>query len=323
MKKLIALDREVKLNVISIVRYQIAALLLKYFSSFAFMRRLYRFAGNSLGDRHTTVSQSELERGIWLCERFREEGFSEDKKNIVLELGTGWTHFYAIFIRLFFKTEIVLFDIHDNRNLLSLKNRCAKLLNALLTPSFLGLFQDWDLGNAKELLGRIIAADGFNEVYRQLNMSYLIETQGRLDALSEDTFDVIFSVDVLEHVKRESFSRSVADIYRVLKPGGISIHQIGIDDHLAHYAPGMYAKNYLRYSTSTWKLLYENQLQYFNRLQLPEILSMFDATGFKLQHSETEEDASLDNSRVHFEFRRFDKKTLNVTRAFLVHRKPL
>jgi SAM-dependent methyltransferase len=303
-------------------RYFTAALALKILSSTGFLRRFYRFLGNHTGERHTAVTRVEIGRGLWLYDRLRELGFSSERKISALELGTGWTHFYAVFLRLFFPMETALFDVQDNRNFFAFRKRCENLLGAFATSPLAGLEKAGE-GNAPDrLLKEVIRADDFPSSYRLLDMTYLVDERGRLDGLADNSFDLVFSVDVLEHVERDVFSRSMDWIYRALKPGGISIHQVGLDDHLAHYAPGMPAKNYLRYSTPVWKFWFENRLQYFNRMQAPEILSAFDASGFESLHCATQKDSRTACPKVHAEFRRFDQDALDSVRACLIHRKP-
>ncbi len=221
------------------------------------------------------------------------------------------------------KAKLTLFDVQDNRNFESFKKRCGNLLIALsAVPSLMSkTAEELDIANA--LLRDIIAINDFDKLYDLLNMRYLIDPQGSLDSIQDKAFDVVFSMDVLEHVDHDAFHSTVQNIHRLLKPGGVSIHQIGLDDHLTHYVPGMPLKNYLRYSTFIWKLFFENRLQYFNRLQLPEILSSFEASGFDLIQSETEEDVNLGGIHPHPEFLRFDNNALKATRAYLVHRKPI
>ncbi|MGH8573588.1 MAG: hypothetical protein ACREX8_13590, partial [Gammaproteobacteria bacterium] len=74
----------------------------------------------------------------------------------------------------------------------------------------------------------------------------------------------------------------LADFHRTLKPGGYMIHQIGIDDHLQHYDPAESPKNYLRFSDRAWKLLFENDVQYFNRLQACDWIDRIGSAGFVL-----------------------------------------
>lgn len=46
--------------------------------------------------------------------------------------------------------------------------------------------------------------------------------------LEDNSFDVLFSLSVLEHVEDDDFNRCFADMARILKPGGIMLHAIDV-----------------------------------------------------------------------------------------------
>jgi SAM-dependent methyltransferase len=56
--------------------------------------------------------------------------------------------------------------------------------------------------------------------------------------LEPESFDVVLSVSVLEHVKIDDLGRVFADIYRCLRPGGVAFHAI---DHWLACEPFAYA----------------------------------------------------------------------------------
>jgi SAM-dependent methyltransferase len=311
------------MNIFLSVKYSIIALILKIFSSTEFLRSFYRFLGNNFGSRHVKVSPIEIKRGNWLVQIIIEMGLSSNNELEILEVGTGWTHYYSIYLRLFLNAKMTLFDIQDNRNITAFYKRCINLLEKLSVSTSDWLYDGEENEKARAILKNIIAVNGFDELYKLLNMTYQIDLGGTLDSLRENTYDVVFSVDVFEHVGIESLVSTIRNIHRLLKPGGLSIHQIGLDDHLAHYVPGMPSKNYLKYSSFTWKLFFENKLQYINRLQLPQFLSAFDENGFVFISSEIEEDAALGKIYPNTEFLQFDRSILNITRAYLIHRKPV
>ncbi|HXP59393.1 MAG TPA: class I SAM-dependent methyltransferase [Dongiaceae bacterium] len=304
---------------LSWLRYRMAALGLKSFSATQTTRRLYRWLGNSFGQRrHSGVSAVDLSRGLWLCDQVKQSELCLDKSSAVLELGTGWTHFYAVFLRLFFETRITLFDVQDNRQLNALKRRFADL------ESKLALVRPDDGQSIHRLVRQIREVRSFTELYASLGLVYVLEPNGSLAAMRDRSFDMVFSMDVLEHVQRASVPGVISGMYRVLKPGGLCLHQIGLDDHLSHYAAGMPSKNYLRYSDGIWKAMFENEIQYFNRLQLPEFEEAFAASGFQLLSRQTEDDPrSLSRIVPHAQYLRFDASALAATRALLTYRKPL
>ena len=103
--------------------------------------------------------------------------------------------------------------------------------------------------------------------------------------------------------------------------GGISIHQIGIDDHLRLYDTKESAKNYLRYSTKTWKRWFENGVQYHNRLQKADYEQKFRDVGFELL-DEWAERCSIDGLPINNEWDRYTEDDLRTTILTLVLRKP-
>ena len=96
-----------------------------------------------------------------------------------------------------------------------------------------------------------------------LGFQYVLESSGSLSNLKDETFDLIFSFDVLEHIKSSIVADYIQDVHRLLKPGGYSIHQIDLADHLAYFDPGVHGKYYMKHSDKAWKYFFENEVLYF------------------------------------------------------------
>jgi hypothetical protein len=261
------------------LRYMLAASALKAFSLNATTRGLYRRLGNELGARRRAANldlSTYVSRGDLLVELIRKYLAAQEDQHL-LEIGTGWMHWFALYVRLFLKAEIATFDVWDNRQFDALKSAFERLEPILIERDA--------PRTVRENLRAILFANDFADLYRRLNLSYVIGSDGSLAAFADNSCNCIFSLHVLEHVTRESVKRLCAEIYRLLVPGGFSIHQIGIDDHLSHYDPTCSPKQYLRYSDRTWKLLFENSVQYINRLQMSDWLKAFCATGFLVRET--------------------------------------
>jgi len=303
--------------------YQSVAIVLKAFSATRGTRKTYRWLGNQLGQsqRKKAFSLYYLERGKWLLDRVAEMGLVLDTGSSALEVGTGWMHFYAIFLRLFSTPQITVFDVTDNRQLSALQGTFYRL------PEYLKTHFSLDkTGNdaVQKLTRQIAAVSAFDELYKLLGFTYRIDPNGDLGSFADDSFDLLFSFDVLEHIPHDNLGNSIGSYYRVLKPGGYSIHQIGLDDHLAHYDRKASRKQFLSYSESEWKLRFENQVQYFNRVPYSEFLTCFENCGFRqVQARVLREPGALRGLSVAKQYHNLSMEDLEATRAFLVHRKPV
>jgi len=303
--------------------YQSVAIVLKAFSATRGTRRLYRWLGNRVGQDWRKKEQALFypERGIWLIDCLAELGLALTPSSRVLEVGTGWMHFYAIFLRLFSTPQITVFDVVDNRQLSALQWRFCKISEYLATHSSL---DEEKINAIKELTRRIAAVSTFDELYELLGFTYRIDPVGDLGGFEENSFDLVFSFDVLEHVQRDILGDSIAAYYRVLKPGGYSIHQVALDDHMAQYVKGASPKQFLSYSEFSWKLRFENRLQHINRVPHSEYLALFENCGFEpVQVSALREPESIQGLSIAKQYRNMSLEDLEATRSFLVHRKPV
>ncbi len=111
------------------IKYVMTAAALKSFSTSPQTKRMYRFLGNRLGQSKRIqygVSRKYLDRAriiLELCERHH----AIQKDDRLLEVGTGWVHWEATIIRLFYDVEITLFDVWDNHQLSAYKHYIGQL----------------------------------------------------------------------------------------------------------------------------------------------------------------------------------------------------
>ena len=296
-------------------RYLFTAIALKTLGSTSYSRSLYKKLGNRIGyRRRTELTESYVRRGVWLLEHLTTLRLT-DRNVTFLELGTGWMHFYSIFIRLFFDFRGVLYDVWDNRQLEPLKSNFEQLADWLPTLACLSPNQRM---RAREIIDQIASVESFDALYRLLNLEYVVDASATLSSLPRETYDIVFSFDVLEHVRARSLAQSISNYHRVLKPGGYSIHQVGVDDHLSHYAPSASPKRYQAFSDMRWKLFYENQVQYFNRVSYDEFRRLFLDGGF--DETETYVDrspAAFAGLKIASNYRHQTKESLEAVRAYL------
>jgi SAM-dependent methyltransferase len=298
-----------------------AAFALKVFSASSQTKRLYRFLGNTLRARKRArmgLQASHLSRAEWFLGLFDRYGIVENRQGArLLELGTGWVHWDATVLRLFHDVDVTLFDVWDNRQLQTFKTCFAQFADVFGRDLQVSELQR---ERAQKLLAIIAAVNSFDELYDSFGFRYVIEPTGTLQSFQDESFDALFSFNVLEHVGRGIIAGYVKDLYRLLRPKGYSMHGIDISDHLAHYDRSVCHKNYLRFSDSTWRRVFENDVQYFNRVQRGQWLRMFSKAGFELLEEESVYQPI--HTRIHSEYAALDRQDIECVQLKIIHRKP-
>jgi cyclopropane fatty-acyl-phospholipid synthase-like methyltransferase len=293
----------------TVIKYGLAAAALKAASINDTTAKLYRQIGNALGGkkRENTDLGIYLDRANLLLDLYRKYDRPQPGDRF-LELGTGWMHFYAVFLRLFIDARMVTLDMWDNRQIGAFRACFARLRSMLTDPQ------------AISTIDRVLQAQSFDELYRILDMQHVIVPDGSLDQFPDGSLASVFSMHVLEHVPREVAPQLVRSIHRVLKPGRLTVHQIGIDDHLAHYDTTVNEKQYITYSEKTWSRWFANRVQGINRLQMSDWLRAFEQAGFELVEKITLS-TQLDGLRIAPQWAQYSREDLAVTNLTVVMRK--
>jgi predicted SAM-dependent methyltransferase len=91
----------------------------------------------------------------------------------------------------------------------------------------------------------------------------------------DESLDIVYASHVLEHIKDDR--RAIAEVYRVLTPGGIAVLPVPIVNHItAEYTePNPYEHGHVRACGK----------DYFNRFIAPAVVfDLFDSENFKAKH---------------------------------------
>lgn len=269
---------------ILMIKYMLAAGALKAFSTNAWTRKIYRQLGNKLGNRSRNkgIPAHYIQRAHENLLKIETYGKIRDGMQLV-ELGTGWAHWEAVFTRLFYDVNFILFDVWDNRQFSGFHRYCSDLRRRLRTEVDRPAAQ---IDRAELILDQLINLNSFDEVYDLLGFKYVINDKGSLSAIDSGLIDLVISSDVLEHVHVNSIDTLMQDMFRILRSGGASSHQIVPYDHLAIYDRAVNGKNYIKYSDWAWKTFFENEVQYFNRVQQSEWIEKFSEHGFKILYEQ-------------------------------------
>ena len=148
------------------------------------------------------------------------------------------------------------------------------------------------------------------EVY---GIAYLAPADARRLQVADNTFDLITTTSVLEHVPSEIIPEILSECFRVLKPNGVMVHTIDYSDHYAHSDGSINNYNYLQFTKDQWKK-YNPDIHYQNRMRTNYYLSVFEQAGFSvLSKREWAGDAAeLANILIAPDFREFSTPELLV-----------
>ena len=303
------------------LRYYAAAAALKAFSCSSPTKKVYRALGNTFGAKKRGSHQMPsyyFDRVNDTLRLARIYAILKDGYRL-LELGTGWLHWEAITSRLFFDVHGILFDVWDNRQIEGLKNYLSQLDNMLdkLTAD------DMQRASAHRLISQIKEVNRYQDLYELLGFEYVIDSRGNLDVLEENSFDLVISRGVMEHIRVKEAPDFVRGIARVLKPGGHSVHSINIRDHLEQYDKAVSRKQYFQYPEWVWRTFFENDVQYINRIQRSDWLALFRKAGLLLVEEKVQEE-DLSGVRVAKAYQhRYKEDDLRCGGLAIVHSKPM
>lgn len=284
------------------------------------MRRIYRVLGNTVGMKKRLSGDvpsyyfERIRRMLRLSKNF------DIIKNgdRILEVGTGWLHWEATTIKLFFDINAILFDVWDNRQFNAMKYYFS-VLDKQLDLEF--DLNDMQRARAHEMIRQILSADSLDSLYKQFGFQYIVDDTGTLKGFPDQSFDLIISAGVMEHINKDIVGTYVQDFYRILKPGGYSIHSINIGDHLYAYDTSVSPKEYLRFSDTVWKIFFQNDVQYINRIQRSEWLDLFDKAGMQFIDEESKY-TTIESLKIHRQHKNLSKSDIGCTLLKIVHQRP-
>lgn len=107
-------------------------------------------------------------------------------------------------------------------------------------------------------------------------VKYLSPCNAENTGLPSSSFDLIYSHAVLEHVHGPKLVLS--EMLRLLRPGGITSHQIDTRNHLDFSRP----MDHLAVPEWVWNLMTSNRSSYTNRYTIPMWSELFAHSGFEI-----------------------------------------
>jgi SAM-dependent methyltransferase len=205
------------------------------------------------------------------------------KGAIVFEIGTGWIPIFPILFYLIGAKKVYTYDHERHLRLSS--------IHALL-DTFCSYLSDIAkaIGISKEEINdKLNALKKFktiNEFFSACNIEYFAPSDAGKSLHENNSIDVVFSFEVLEHVSPKNLVDICQESKRILKRDGIGFHAIGLHDHYNGFDNSVSKVNFLKYSEKFWATFVKNKISYHNRLREVDFFRAFENDGGEIVWSD-------------------------------------
>jgi len=121
----------------------------------------------------------------------------------------------------------------------------------------------------------MVHSESLIDLLKECRAEFLGGGVSSLAHLPSKSVDYCFSNAVLEHIPKADFAQFTLDLYRIMKPEGVSVHRIDLRDHLES------GLNNLRFTEAIWEgPLFRKSGFYTNRMRFSELVELFGRAEF-------------------------------------------
>ena len=281
---------------------------------------------NSLLQRHLTgtlaLGEALFETKVGQCrhhlQRFRQLSGLQRPPDAALELGTGWYPVVPIGLALAGTGAVTTIDVSSLLERERVRRTVALYASALESGRLRDALPRIDSGRAAQVLAASRAPKALcpTELLAVVGVRAVVGDV-RAARLPADSTELLVSNNTLEHIPPCTLVEILAELRRLAAAGAVMDHFVDISDHYAHFDRSISEFNYLRFPPAVWRL-FNNPLQYQNRLRASDYRNLIEGAGFRVVDEETErgEAAHLERLKVVAAFRRYSRDDLLVLRAW-------
>jgi SAM-dependent methyltransferase len=273
---------------------------------------------------------SALSTGIETWRRLEEQGVTPMGK-VFLEIGTGRVPLAPLAYWLMGAHRTITLDLHPYVRedlvlesvawLMHHQEEVEQLFGSRLDHQRLAALRDcWKWGRPGTRRGQHLLAD----VLECCDIRYLAPGDATMVPLFGQSIDFHTSTNVLEHIPLEGVQAILQEGNRLIRPGGLFIHQIDYSDHFSHSDSRLSPIHFLQYSEKQWARYAGNKYMYMNRLRHDDLLTLFADAGHDLVADDPYVDPHLlagltqGTCDVHARFRGKSPTVLATTRAWVI-----
>jgi hypothetical protein len=274
-----------------------------------------------LRDFQREVASRVLDDWVVIASYMRELGTGLAGLSYV-EIGTGWVPTLPLCYALAGARSVATFDLTRHLNA-RLTLRTVALLEPLLPTISEACGQS--LSDVEATLAALRASNTAGDLLRRARIDYRAPANAARTGINDESVDVVFSNNVLEHVAGRNIVDIMNESRRILRRGGLAIHCVNPGDHYAYFDPTITRINYLAYSDRQWSF-WNNRLLYQNRLRPMDFIRMARLAGFDIVLQKNQPNAELLSTlplmKIASDFDRYPPEELCCTSIGFVARKP-
>ncbi|HHH28069.1 MAG TPA: methyltransferase domain-containing protein [Polyangiaceae bacterium] len=256
---------------------------------------LYYRLQRHLGELRRPRFDLRLKAALHTVELLRDHHDGIEGKRI-LEVGTGRTVDVPMALWLMGAAETVTVDItrllrpelvgesyeHLHRNWRELRPRFVALADERLVDERFAA-----LGRA---VGGGVRPEELEDVLGVMNVVYLAPADATSLDLPDESFDVMTTFVVLQHLPPEPMRAILRAGRRLLQKSGAMVHTANTGDHFAHVDASLSPLHFLRWSEWQWDLIAGNRYMYQNRMRADDYYALFEACGLRVVHTREQTD---------------------------------
>lgn len=286
--------------------------------NYIFQRNISK--GLRLKDRYFEGKLSTCNQHLDHYRNYAEHPAADTIPAQVLELGSGWLPIVPIGLYLSGVNQIISVDINpllrDELVTETLQHFLKYAGEGRLAQHLPHLKED-RLASLEAALNAV-PPQGGKAALEQIGLITKIQDARQIQLSG---VDLVVSNSTLEHIPGDIIEAIFRQFCGVLRPGGIMSHLIDLSDHYSHFDKKLTPYNFLQYGGSKWRL-FNNQLQYQNRLRVSDYRAIHQRAGWQILHETSQPTQTSQIDQVHLapEFRHYSREDLIVIESWMVSR---
>lgn len=234
----------------------------------------------------------------------------------MVEIGTGWMPVFPVCYALAGAETCITYDLYNHLS----QARTMRMLERLHVhiPAIAKVSAS-SIADVQARYEHFMRSRTLSDLLTAAGITYRPNSDVSRTGLPDRSIDTIYSNNVLEHVETGALRAIMGESARILKTGGIAVHDVNCGDHFAYSDASISQLHYLQYSSTEWKR-WNNSILYQNRLRPSDFIRVAEKAGFEvvLRKSRPHPELLEQIPAIAPEFSRYGQDDLSSTSLALV-----